>query len=367
MLITRKSQLNVLIINATYNSKPCNIAIKNGKIDAIYKGEIMPKERFDEIIDAKGKIIVPGLVDVHCHGCMGMEATDGEQALKEMSAHWAKQGVTSWYPTGATIPISHIRKTFASLVETDGANIVGFHSEGPYICHKYKGAQDPNYIVRPNTADFDDLEHVKLITLAPEVDGAIDYIKKSKALVVVGHTEATYDEACAGFRAGAKCVTHLYNGMPSLHHRQPSILGAAYDCNAYVQIICDGMHIHPSVIRLTYKLFGSKRMILISDAISPALLADGEYNSGNLAVTVKDGKATLTGTDTLAGATTSLYGCVQKAIEFGISPKEAYKMASETPATMMKIKKGKIKKGYDAEFLLLDSDWKMQDVLILNK
>jgi N-acetylglucosamine-6-phosphate deacetylase len=367
MLITKKKTENVLIINATYGGKQCNIAVKNGKISAIYYGEIMPKERFDEIIDAKGKIIVPGLIDVHCHGCMGKELTDGEQALNEMSLAWAKQGTTSWYPTNCTIPVSVIQTSTSSIPKTDGANIVGYHSEGPYINVKYKGAQDPNCIVRPNLDDFSDNDNVKLITLAPEVDGAIEYIKGSKALVVVGHTNATYDEACAGFKAGAKCVTHLFNAMPPLHHREPSVLGAAYDCGAYVQIICDGMHIHPSVIRLTYKLFSSKRMILISDAIRPALLADGEYDSGGLAVTVKNGKATLKGTDTLAGATTSLYGCVQKAIEFGIPPKDAYKMASTTPAEMMGIKKGKIKKGYDAEFLLLDSDWKMQDVLILNK
>jgi N-acetylglucosamine-6-phosphate deacetylase len=367
MLITEKKELSVLIINVTYKGKPCNIAVKNGKIHAIYKGDIMPREKFDKIIDAEGKIIVPGLVDVHCHGCMGLESTDGVDALKEMSKHWAECGVTSWYPTGCTIPVKDIKKAFSFIPETDGANIVGYHSEGPYICHKYKGAQDPNNIVRPNISDFDDVDNIKLITLAPEVDGALDYIKNSKALVVVGHTEATYDEAMAGFKAGAKCVTHLFNGMPSLHHRQPSILGAAYDSGAYVQIICDGMHIHPSVIRLTYKLFSSKRMILISDAIRPALLADGDYDSGGLSVTVKNGKATLKGTDTLAGATTSLYGCVQKAIEFGIKPEEAYKMASTTPSEMMGIKKGKIKKGYDAEFLLLDSEWKLKDVLILNK
>lgn len=367
MLKTLKKDVNVLIINVTYRGKPCNIAVKGGKIQAVYKGDIIPKERFDEVIDGQGKIIVPGLVDVHCHGCMGMESTDGEEALKEMSRYWAECGVTSWYPTGCTIPVNDIRKAFASIPETEGANIVGYHSEGPYICHKYKGAQDPNNIVSPDINDFNDIESIKLITLAPEVEGAVEYTKNSKALVVVGHSEATYDEAVAGFKAGAKCVTHLFNGMPSLHHRQPSILGAAYDCGAYVQIICDGMHIHPSVIRLTYKLFSSKRMILISDAIRPALLADGNYDSGGLSVTVKNGKATLSGTDTLAGATTSLYGCVQKAIEFGIKPQEAYRMASTTPAEMMGIKKGKIKKGYDAEFLLLDNNWKMTDVLILNK
>ncbi len=367
MLKTLKKEQSALVINVTHKGKLCNIAVKDGKIAEIYNADIMPKMRFDEVIDGNGKIIVPGLVDVHCHGCMGMEATDGERELREMSKHWAEQGVTSWYPTGCTIPVSDIRKAFASIPQTEGANIVGYHSEGPYICHKYKGAQDANNIVKPNISDFDDIENIKLITLAPEVEGAIEYAKNSKALVVVGHSEATYDEARAGFEAGARCVTHLFNGMPSLHHRQPSILGAAYDSGAYVQIICDGMHIHPSVIRMTYKLFSSRRMILISDAIRPALLSDGEYDSGGLAVTVKNGKATLSGTDVLAGATTSLYGCVQKAIEFGIKPEEAYKMASATPSEMMGIKKGKVKKGYDAEFLLLDENWKLQDVLILNK
>ena len=367
MLITKKKTENILLKNVKCKGKFCNIAIKNGKIHAIYNVDIMPKERYDELIDGKGKIIVPGLVDVHCHGCMGKELIDGEDALNKMSVAWAELGTTSWYPTNCTIPVPVIQSATSVIPKTDGANIAGYHSEGPYINIKYKGAQDPNCIVRPSLADFNDNENIKLITLAPEVDGALDYIKDSKALVVVGHTNATYEQACAGFKAGAKCVTHLFNAMPPLHHREPSVLGAAYDCDAYVQIICDGTHVHQSAIRLVYKLFGSRRMILISDAISPALLADGEYDSGGLAVTVKNGRATRRGTDTLAGATTSLYGCVQKAIEFGIKPEEAYKMASATPCEMMGIKKGKIKKGYDAEFLLLDKDWKMQDVLILNK
>lgn len=346
-----------------------DVVVKNGVIHAIFPaGEI--REKADRVFDAEGKLLLPGLVEVHCHGCMGMETADGPEAQVKMSEYWAEEGVTSWYPTGTTIAVSHLRRVFAKIPETPtGANIVGYHSEGPYINDKYRGAQDPNYIVPPSLADFDDLGTVKLITLAPEVEGGLEFIKKTNILPVLGHTDADYDTALAAFRNGAKCVTHLFNAMPPLHHRNPSVLGAAYDGDAYVQLISDGVHIHPSVVRMTYRLFGAERMILISDAVRPALLPDGDYtnlSSGGMEVVVKNGEARLKN-GVLAGSTSSLYTCVQRAISFGIPPIDAYRMASETPARMMGLRKGKIQKGYDAEFLFVDSEWKKTDVLILNK
>lgn len=346
-----------------------DVLVQNGVIAAILPaGEYT--NGVDRTFDAEGKLLLPGLVEVHCHGCMGMETADGPEAQVKMSEHWAEEGVTSWYPTGTTISVARLREVFAEIPETPkGANIVGFHTEGPYINFKYRGAQDPDFIVPPSLEDFDDLGTVKLITMAPEVEGGLDFIRKTNMLPVVGHTDADYDTALAAFRNGAKCVTHLFNAMPPLHHRNPSVLGAAYDGDAFVQLISDGVHVHPSVVRMTHRLFGVERMILISDAVRPSLLPDGDYtgfSSGGMEVVVKNGEARLKN-GVLAGSTSSLYTCVQRAISFGIPPMDAYRMASETPARMMGIKKGKIQKGYDAEFLFVDAEWKKTDVLILNK
>ncbi len=363
MIFAKKSE-RILIKNALVENEICSLLIENGKIAVIASRVENPPER---VIDLEGKMLVPGLVDVHCHGCMGMESNDGREAQVEMSRYFAEHGTTSWYPTSTTLGVDTLRAAFSEIPETaDGANIAGYHLEGPYVCYRYRGAQNPDFIKLPDISDFEDVEPVKLITLAPELEGAEEYIKKTRLLCVVGHTEAKYETAMQAFASGAKCVTHLFNAMPGLHHREPSVLGAAYDSGAYVQLISDGTHIHPSVVRMTYRLFGPERMILISDAVRPALLADGHYTSGGMDVIVKDGEARLPD-GTLAGSTSSLYRCVRQAIAFGIPPRDAFRMASETPAAMMGIKKGRIAVGYDAEFLVLDENWEKTEVMILNK
>lgn len=363
MIFAKKSE-RILIKNATVDGARVSLLIEDGRI-----AEIAPTidGAAARVIDIDGQMLVPGLIDVHVHGCMGMESSDGSDAQVAMSRYFAEHGTTSWYPTGTTLGVDTLRAAFSKIPETpDGANIVGYHLEGPYVSYRYRGAQNPDFIRLPTLSDFEDVEPVKLITLAPEIEGAEEYIRDTRLLCVVGHTEANYETAMRAFKAGAKCVTHLFNAMPGLHHREPSVLGAAYDSNAYVQIISDGTHIHPSVIRMTYRLFGAERMILISDAIRPALLADGQYTSGGLNVTVKNGEARLAD-GTLAGSSSSLYRCVRQAIAFGIPPRDAFRMASETPAAMMGLRKGRIAVGYDAEFLVLDQNWEKTEVMILNK
>lgn len=363
MIFATKNE-RILVTNAVVEGERVSLLIENGCIAAIAP-EIA--DAAARVIDLEGQMLVPGLVDIHCHGCMGMESSDGKEAQVAMSRYFAEHGTTSWYPTSTTLGVDTLRASFSEIPETpDGANIVGYHLEGPYVSYRYRGAQNPDFIKLPALSDFEDVEAIKLITLAPELTGAEEYIKETRLLCVVGHTEANYETAMQAFRSGAKCVTHLFNAMPGLHHREPSVLGAAYDSNAYVQIISDGTHIHPSVIRMTYRLFGAERMILISDAIRPALLADGQYTSGGLNVTVKNGEARLAD-GTLAGSSSSLYRCVRQAIAFGIPPRDAFRMASETPAAMMGIKKGRIAVGYDAEFLVLDENFEKTEVMILNK
>lgn len=354
----------VLLQNAKVNGRLENIYIENGKIA---QRNAEKELAADQVIDLEGKRLRPGLIDVHCHGCMNMETTDGEEAQVAMSHYWAKEGITSWYPTGTTLAISTLKECMKRIPETPyGANILGYHSEGPYINDSRRGAQNPAFIKAADPCDFAELDTIKLITLAPETPGAMEYIKKSPILCVLGHTDADYETALAAFQNGAKCVTHLFNAMPPLHHREPSVLGAAFDGNAFVQVISDGIHLHPSVVRMTYRLFGPERMILISDAVRPALVPDGKYESGGLTVWVKNGTARLED-GTIAGSTTSLFQCVKRAIAFGVPTEDAFRMASETPARMMGLKKGLLHVGYDAEFIALDDNDNLCDTLILNK
>ena len=338
-----------------------DILVGDGKILSLCGGEA------DRCVDLQGKLVVPGLIDIHCHGCLGEESTDSHAAQVRLSHHWAERGTTSWLPTGTTLAVSTLRGAFDCIPETpDGANILGFHSEGPYISQKYIGAQNPAFVRTPNLTDFANLPALRVMTLAPETEGALDYIKANGLISVLGHTDADYDTAMAAFAAGARCVTHLFNAMPPLHHRAPSVLGAAFDSNAYVQVISDGIHLHPAVVRMTYRLFGPERMILISDAIRPAQLPDGDYSSGGLDVIVQNGVARIRN-GALAGSSSSLLDCVRHAISFGISPADAFRMASQTPAELLGIPKGRLEVGYDAEFLALTEGYRLTDVFILDK
>ena len=208
---------------------------------------------------------------------------------------------------------------------------------------------------------------MKLITMAPELPGAIEYIEKTNAKVAIGHTTANYDIAIIAIEAGADCITHVFNAMPPLHHREPGVIGAAIDKNIYVQVICDGVHLHRSVVTALYRIFGKDRMILISDAVSGTGLADGEYlKQGEYKQVKKDG--VLRKEDgTLAGSATHLFDDVKKAIEFGIPRQDAFYMASTTPAIYMGLNKGKIEVGYDADFIAVDENNELHAVVIGGK
>ena len=247
----------------------------------------------------------------------------------------------------------------------DGANIPGFHMEGPFISEKYIGAQNPKYIRLSDDAVLEELGNVKLITVAPELSGMASFIPKAAAVgtrVCIGHTDCNYNEAVRAFESGAVCLTHTFNAMPPLHHREPGPIGAAIMSNAYVQVICDGIHIHKAAITALYRIFGSECMVLISDSMRATGIDDGEYMFGGQKVVVRGGVAR-TEDGALAGSTSTLYSCVMKAIEFGIPADEAFAMASRTPANMMGVKKGRIEAGYDADFIVVDEDYRLLDVL----
>lgn len=344
--------------NAMINGVITDISAEGGIIKEIQKTD-------SEGVDLNGLEVFPGLIDIHTHGAIGIDTMDGN--IEDTALFYAKNGVTSFFPTTMTVAWDKIQAVVnRDIPKTNGAQILGYHLEGPYICEKYRGAQNKKYILNPDINEFCKLKNIKMVTIAPEKDGAMEFIEKCPCVVALGHSESDYDTAAAAFEHGAECVTHTFNAMPPLHHRNPSIVGAASDKNAYVQVICDGIHIHPAVIRILYKLFSSGRMILISDCMRATGLSDGEYEFGGQPILVKDSTArTLDGA--LAGSTSMLLKCVKKAIEFGIPKTEAFKMASETPARLMHLNKGILAPGYDCDFIAFDSDGKLQKTIIAGK
>ena len=327
--------------------------------------------------DAEGCYIIPGLIDVHTHAALGEDASDGNaEGMVTLSRYYASEGVTSWLPTTMTLK-EHTLKDAVEVIRdfrrpADGAKVAGIHLEGPFLCYSKRGAQAAENLHAPDIEMFHRLNEasgnlVKLITVAPEEPGALDFIREvSKVCTVsVGHTTADYDTAMAAFEAGASHATHLYNGMPSLHHREPGVIAAASDAGATVELITDGLHIHPAVVRLTHRLFGEK-LVLISDSLRCAGMPDGEYDLGGQSITVKDGKATLTGTDTLAGSSIHLMEGLRRAVSFGLPLEAAVTAATLAPAKAIRMADtiGSLETGKCADFVLLDQDLNVKAVYI---
>ena len=343
--------------------KNCNI---NGRINDIRteNGIIAEIGMFNEGgHDLEGAKVFPGLIDIHSHGCMGYDTMDGDK-LEEISDYLAQNGVTAWLPTTMSMDIETIRNVVnIDIPKTNGAEILGFHMEGPYISQKHKGAQNGRYIKTPDIDEFSTLRNIRMVTLAPEQYKCMQFIKECDAIASIGHTDADYSCTMKAIENGAGCLTHTFNAMPPLHHRAPGPIGAAIDGDIYIQVICDGLHIHKSVIKMLYRTFGENRMILISDSMRATGLDDGEYEFGGQRITVNNSVArTLDGA--IAGSTATLLQCVKKAIEYGVPEQAAFNMASRTPAELLNIKKGNIKPGYAADIIAVDNDYNIISTII---
>ena len=340
-----------ILKNVSLYGETTDIAVENGKISAIGKLS-------GEGVDFGGARIFPGLIDTHSHGCIGLDTMEG--GLEEMADFQLSRGVTTWYPTTMTMSEEDIiTATHRDINFGHGANIPGFHMEGPFINKKFKGAQNEAYILPPSMELFNKCKNIKTVTIAPETEGSEEFIKNCPAVVSIGHTEANYDTAMRAFELGARKLTHTYNVVPGIHHRAPGPIGAGSDSEGVcAELICDGKHVHSSAVKMLIKIFGEDRIILISDSMRATGLGDGEYSFGGQKVIVKDGTA-LTEGGNLAGSTSTLFDCVKVAISFGIKAETAVKMASENPARLMGLNKGKIAVGYDADFIIVDDEFNL--------
>lgn len=336
-----------------------------------------------EIVDATGLYVIPGLTDVHFHGCMGQDFSNGtKEAIETIAKYEAGQGVTTICPASMTLPTDHISKickTAADFCETAAANsatLCGIHLEGPFLSEAKKGAQNGAYLMRADADTFHQWQSdakglVKLISVAPEYPENMKFIEQvgDEVNVSLAHSTADYETAMDAFHAGANHVTHLFNAMNPLSHRSPGIPGAAHDANAYVELICDGIHIHPGMIRTAFSIYGEDRIILISDSMEATGMPDGTYNLGGQSVIVKGNLATLKD-GTIAGSATNLMDCVRYAVkEAGIPLKTAIKCAAVNSAKSIGVfdTYGSLDAGKAANFVLLDKDLNLKGVYVNGK
>ena len=342
--------MTTVIKNVKLYGKLTDITVRDGKIASIDKTDKAG-------VDFGGAKIYPGLIDLHGHGYIGRDTMEGD--LQAMADFQLTNGTTTWYPTTMTMSEEDIIAACNRDIDFGhGANIPGFHMEGPFINVKYKGAQNEKYVIPPSMELFNKCKNIKRVTIAPEVEGAMEFIKECPAQISIGHTDTDYDTAIRAFQTGATSLTHTYNVMPGIHHRAPGPIPAGVECGAYAELISDGVHVHPASVRILVKLYGEDKIILVSDAIRATGLCDGEYSFGGQKINVTNGQARTEGGN-LAGSTSTLFDCVKCAISFGIAEEIAVKMASENPARLMGLNKGKIEVGYDADFIIVDDDFNL--------
>lgn len=336
----------------------------------------------EQVFDVSGLTLIPGLTDVHFHGAMGADFSDGDPTgLQAIADYELSRGVTQISPAGMTLSDEALIAMCQVAAEhrataTTGAELVGVHLEGPFLSMAKKGAQNGTWIQPPSVVLFNKLQAasgglVKQVSLAPEYPDAMEFIRQVSdgTVVSLAHTSADYDTAMEAFQAGARQVTHLYNAMLPFAHRSPGVVGAAFDSkHCKVELICDGIHIHPAVVRATFQMFGADRMILVSDTMRAAGMPDGDYTLGGQAVKVKGREATLSD-GTLAGSVTDLMDCMCNAVGMGIPLADAVKAAAVNPAKAIGIydQVGSLEPGKLANFVLLDEHLALKAVVYRGK
>lgn len=360
-----------------------------GEDKKFHEGEVMIENGLfaetaadtSEIIDGEGCYAIPGLIDLHFHGCVGADVCDGTlEAIEKIAEYEASIGVTTMCPATMTLSVEeleHVLATAAAYPNQKGARLAGLNMEGPFISAAKKGAQDAKYIVPCDTDIYRRFQKaagglVKIIGVAPEndVENTVKFIQavKDEVTVSLAHTNADYDAAKAAFDAGARHAVHLFNAMPAFTHRAPGVVGAARDCDeCMAELICDGVHIHPSMVRAAFAMFGEDRIIMVSDSMRATGMPDGRYTLGGLDVDVVGNRATLVSDGALAGSATNLMDCLRTAVKTMEIPLEtAVGCTTINPARALHLedKYGSIAPGKVGNLVLLDKDLNLKKVII---
>lgn len=322
-----------------------------------------------ESVDLSGRLLVPGWVDIHVHGGGGASFDDGdpERALAAVDLH-RRHGTTSLVAGLVTASPAALLRQVAALAELcEAGELAGIHLEGPYLATQRCGAHDPALLRSPDLAEFQRIlragrGHVRMITLAPELPGALELVRAAVSegvVAAVGHTDADYATVCAAFDAGATVATHLFNQMRPLHHRDPGPVAAALtDDRVTVEVINDGVHLHPAVVRMAWAAAGADRTAFVTDAMAAAGLGDGDYTLGGRRVRVADGTARLADTGAIAGSTITLADAVRRAVrDLGIPLAAAVRAASTVPAAALRLADvGALLPGRYADLVVLEPD-----------
>lgn len=352
------------------------LSVENGRFAHVLEDVPGPAEDLD------GALVIPGLVDIHVHGCAGADFSDGDYAgLVRMARHLARRGVTSFAPASMTLPYDALDKAFHAAARlrreglADGARLMGIQMEGPFLSREKRGSQNPAYLRLPDWDRFlrlyDAAEGLlRIVDVAPELPGAVEFTRRAseKCRVSVAHTAAGYDQAAAVFDAGATHLTHLFNAMSGIHHRHPGPIGAASEReNVTAELICDGIHVHPSAVRMAFRLF-SGRICLISDALRCCGMADGSYSLGGQEILLSGGVARLTG-GAIAGSAADLYQCMRRAVSFGIPREQAVWAATALPARVIdrESETGAIADGRAADFVICGGELEPEAVYLGGK
>ena len=353
---------------------PGGFSVEDGRFAHVLSGGAE-----ETCVDLRGARVIPGLVDVHTHGGSGADFSDGDDdGLVKMAAYLAQNGVTSFAPASMTLPYDTLETAFRAAVRLHRnaparcARLLGIQMEGPFFSERKKGAQNAAYLRLPDYDAFARLYDaaeglLRIADVAPELPGAVEFVRRAseKCTVSVAHTDASYEEAAAVFDAGAAHLTHLYNAMPGIHHRNPGPIGAASERESVTaELICDGHHVHPSAVRMAFKLFPG-RICLISDALRCCGMPGGQYTLGGQSVFLSGGVARLAD-GTIAGSAANLYDCMRNAVAFGIPMEDAVLSATAIPAREIGRagETGAIADGLPADFVVCGEALERRDVYL---